>query len=229
MSPRTSSTLRHLAIAAGVILTIAWLWNLGPRDLSVPPTSLDAVRPWIDRHDPVTLAFVLVRFEALVLASYLLVLTAASAVVHLLELPRATRLVDRLTLPVLRGMFGGAAALGVMVLPGPVARPAQTATAPADDHGVQATLHLEVDDPAPAPEPAAPAPTDTWVVQQGDSLWSIAASHLADVSGEPASDADVVEMWHRLIDLNRDRLVNPDEPDLIFADQVFELPALEAG
>jgi len=182
---------------------------------------------------------VLVRVEALGFAAYLLVLTGVSAVVRLLALPQATRLVDRLTLPVLRGMFGGAAALGVMAVPGPVHRLPQAVTAPAPDADGQATLHLEGPEPAPeapatapAPAPApspAPAPNDTWVVQPGDSLWSIAASHLADVQGESAPDTDVVVMWHRLIDLNRDRLVNPDDPDLIFADQVFELPAMEAG
>jgi nucleoid-associated protein YgaU len=173
------------------------------------------------------------------LAGYLLVLTAASAVVRLLALPRATRLVDRFTLPVIRGVFGGAAALGVMVVPGPVHRPAQTATtstvvtASVEDPDTQATLHLEVPDAepvAPAPELApAAGPADTWVVQPGDSLWSIAEAHLADVNGVSAADADVVVMWRRLIDLNRDRLVNPEEPDLIFADQVFELPGAEIG
>jgi len=214
-----------------LLVVVAWLWNLGPPELTVPPTTLDAVRAWIDRHDAVTLTFALVRFEALVLAGYLLVLTIVSAVVRLLELPSATRVVDRLTLPVLRGLFGGAAALGVMVIPAPVHRPAQTATTPTGESGAQATLHLETGDPGPAPAPVAPAApaTDTWVVQTGDSLWSIAASHLADVNGVPASDAVVVTMWHRLIDLNRDRLVDPHEPDLIFADQVFELPATEAG
>jgi len=232
---RTRITLRHLAVATGLLAVVAWLWNLGPDDLTTPPTSFDAVVAWIDRHDAITLAFALVRLEALVLAAYLLLLTAVSAIVRLLALPRGTRLVDRLTLPILRGMFGGAAALGVIAVPGPLHRLPQAVNAPVPDPDGQATLHLEAPEPAPAPAPApapeaaAPAPVDSWVVQPGDSMWSIAASHLADERGAPASDADVVVMWQRLIDLNRDRLVNPDEPDLIFADQVFELPAMDAG
>jgi hypothetical protein len=219
-----------LAVATVLLAVVAWLWNLGTDDLTTPPTSLDAVAAWIDRHDAVTLAFALVRLEALVLATYLLLLTAVSATARLLALPRATRLVDRLTLPVLRGMFGGAAALGVIAVPGPLHRLPQVVTAPVPAPDGQATLHLDAPESAPAPEPAAaPAAVDSWVVQPGDSLWSIAASHLADTRGAAASDADVVVMWQRLIDLNRDRLVNPDEPDLIFADQVFELPAMDAG
>jgi len=235
VTPRIRITLRHLAVATVLVTVAAWLWNLGTDDLTTPPTSLEAVAAWIDRHDAVTLAFALVRLEALVLVVYLLLLTAVSALVRLLALPRATRLVDRLTLPILRGMFGGAAALGVVAAPGPIHRLPQVVTAPVQDPGGQATLHLEAPEPAPPTAPAAPAPTpapapvENWVVQPGDSLWSIAASHLADVRGGAASDADVVVMWRRLIDLNRDRLVDPDEPDLIFADQVFELPATDAG
>jgi len=235
VTPRTRITLRHLAVATALLTVAAWLWNLGTDDLTTPPTSLEAVAGWIDRHDAVTLAFALVRLEALVLVVYLLLLTAVSAVVRLLALPRATKLVDRVTLPILRGMFGGAAALGVVAAPGPIHRLPQVVTAPVPDPGGQATLHLDAPEPTPPPAPAAPAPTpaparvDSWIVQPGDSLWSIAASHLADVHGAPAADADVVVMWNRLIDFNRDRLVNPDDPDLIFADQVFELPAMDAG
>ena len=245
MRARTAIALRHLVLAAVLVAIVAWLWRLGSGDLSAPPMSLDAVSAWVDRHDSVTLAFAVVRLEALAFAGYLLVLTAASAFVRLLRLPRATRLVDLLTLPVLRSLFGGAAALGVIAVPTAVHRPAQTATttmvveARVDDPNAQATLHLEgaeTEPPAPAPPPPpvaesapTPAPADTWLVQPGDSLWSIAASHIAEMSGEPATDADVLVMWRRLIDLNRERLVNPDDPDLIFADQVFELPAMETG
>ena len=245
MSTRTAVALRHLVLATVLVAIAVWLWSLGSGELTTPPTSLDAVGAWVDRHDSVTLAFAVVRLEALAFAGYLVALTTASAAVRLLQLPRATRLVERLTLPVLRGMFGGAAALGVIAVPAHVHRPAQSATTttavstPADDPDAHATLHLEGAEaapPAPAPplpsapetEPAVP-PAETWVVQPGDSLWSIAASHLDDVGGKPATDADVLVMWRRLIDLNRDRLVNPDDPDLIFADQVFELPAMETG
>ena len=255
MRARFKIASRHLVIGLGLTTVVVWLWNLGPSDVRIPPTSLAAVITWIDRHDAVTLAFALVRIEALVLAGYLLALTALSAVVRILELPTPTRLVDRLTLPFLRGMFGGVAALGVIAAPTNVHHPAPSpptttpVLAPIEDPTATAILHLEVPTPAPAPAPSAepprafdpaPAPAaapaveqvdtdDTWVVQPGDSLWSIAASHLADVSGTPASDAEVTDMWHRLIDLNRDRLVNRDDPDLIFADQVFVLPAMEAG
>ena len=243
MRTRTAIALRHLVVAAVLIALVVWLWRLGPNDVTSLPRSIDALTVWINRHDAMTLAFALVRLEALVLAAYLLTLTAGSAAARTLALPRATRLVDRVTLPVLRGLFGGAAALGVIAVPSPVHRSAQTVTSPTvvtplvEDPDAQALLHLEVPDaerpdpPAPRAKVAAPvvAATETWVVEPGDSLWSIATSHFTDVYGTPAADADVIAMWRRLIDLNRDRLVDPDQPDLIFADQVFELPAVETG
>jgi len=38
------------------------------------------------------------------------------------------------------------------------------------------------------------------------------------------TDAEVEPYWRRLIDLNRSRLVDPGNPDLIFPTQVFDLP-----
>ena len=71
--------------------------------------------------------------------------------------------------------------------------------------------------PAPAPDPAAPmvAP-DEVVVARGDSFWSIAV--------EEAGEQEVDEYWRALIELNRHRLVDPTNPDLLYRGQVLRLP-----
>jgi nucleoid-associated protein YgaU len=119
---------------------------------------------------------------------------------------------------------------------------------PETDH---ATLHLLPDTPAPAPSlptpispttttPAAatpPAPTaasvsadaDSWEIQHGESFWSIAADHLADINGRPMSEREIASYWRQLVDANRTRLANPHDADLLFTGQVIDLPAIAPG
>lgn len=90
------------------------------------------------------------------------------------------------------------------------------------------------DDPAPAPPEellppvADPEVTAThrgeWVVRPGDHLWGIAEEVLAERHGSAPSDAEVHRLWVRLIDANRDRLVDPQDPDLILPGQRLALP-----
>jgi nucleoid-associated protein YgaU len=65
---------------------------------------------------------------------------------------------------------------------------------------------------------------DTVVVQPGDSLWSIAEEALVDLTGH-ADDRTISRYWRRVVDANRAALVDPGNPDLIFAGQVITLPA----
>jgi hypothetical protein len=77
--------------------------------------------------------------------------------------------------------------------------------------------------PAP-PAPAAPAvpahpngpAADEVVVAPGDSFWSIAV--------DEADGREVTTYWRALIEANRDRLVHPSNPDLLYPDQVLRLP-----
>ncbi len=79
----------------------------------------------------------------------------------------------------------------------------------------------------PAPEQAARPPDDGGVhlVRPGDSLWRIASEHLEARLGHAPSDDEVVPFWQRLIDLNRDRLVDPDDADLILPGQELLVPS----
>jgi nucleoid-associated protein YgaU len=71
---------------------------------------------------------------------------------------------------------------------------------------------------------APDAPARIHVVRAGDSLWTIARDELAERLGQASDDARIAAYWHRVIEHNRSALDDPDNPDLIFPGQRFELP-----
>ena len=56
-------------------------------------------------------------------------------------------------------------------------------------------------------------------VVAGDSFWSLAEGIAAEHLGRAPDDAEVVPVWEALIAANRDRLVVPDDPDLLLPGQ----------
>jgi hypothetical protein len=226
MSTRLHVAIRHLAMVAALGAVIDWLWHVDrvPFDGSAMP---------VDGQGVTTFAIALMRAVALVFAMYLVVLVIVSAVVRALELPRTTRVVDRLTVPVLRTLLGGAATLGVITgPPAPPAVPAPTsvtvAQGPAPTSDDQATLHL-LDPGAPvAPSPPS-SPDDTWIVEPGESFWLIARSRVAESQATEVDDGTIEAYWVRLIDANRDRLADPADADLLFAGQELVLPPVGDG
>lgn len=72
-------------------------------------------------------------------------------------------------------------------------------------------------------EIARPAAT-TWTVRPGDHLWSIAESTLRARGARKMDERRVRSYWRKLIAVNRSRLADPDNPDLILPGQVFRLP-----
>ena len=63
----------------------------------------------------------------------------------------------------------------------------------------------------------------TVVVEKGDHLWSISASHLESTSGKEPSAAEITPVWVEVIETNRDRLRSGD-PDLIYPGETIVLP-----
>ena len=101
-----------------------------------------------------------------------------------------------------------------------------TMTSKADVPASTATM-TRSDPPGPAPDPSRPPPTaiqgpppqpspagDTWVVEAGDSFWSIAE----DVVGS-GNERAVERYWRALIEANRARLADPENPDLLIPGQ----------
>jgi hypothetical protein len=80
-------------------------------------------------------------------------------------------------------------------------------------------------DPPTASEPASTV--RHIVVEHGDHLWGMAAAEMQRVRGQRPSESDVADYWRAVVETNRSRLVDPDNPDLIFRGQVIELPPIE--
>lgn len=85
-------------------------------------------------------------------------------------------------------------------------------------------------DPPPPPPPriSEPAPVATsWSVAPGEHLWHIAEQTLGERAGPaagPVSDAQIADYVDLLVEVNRDVLPDPGNPDLIYPGQVFRLP-----
>jgi nucleoid-associated protein YgaU len=67
------------------------------------------------------------------------------------------------------------------------------------------------------------APDVSVVVQPGDHLWKISASHLEGILDRPAEPAEIDPYWRVVIETNRASLSSGD-PDLIYPGEVIELP-----
>jgi len=66
------------------------------------------------------------------------------------------------------------------------------------------------------------------VVAPGDSLWELAAEHLARATGRPravVADVEIAPYWARVCDGNRDSLRSGD-PNLVFPGERVTMPPL---
>jgi nucleoid-associated protein YgaU len=103
------------------------------------------------------------------------------------------------------------------------------APVPSDDAPVPSEDALLPSEDAPVRGVAAGAPIEAdalHTVRPGESLWRIAEDHLEAAWGRIPRDAEVVPYWRDVIERNRDRLVVPDDPDLILPGQVLVLPTV---
>ena len=65
---------------------------------------------------------------------------------------------------------------------------------------------------------------NTYEVQQGDHLWSIAEGILRQRTGRGVvPDHEIAPFWQDLIDLNRP-VLRSDNPDLIYPGEVLTIP-----
>jgi hypothetical protein len=74
--------------------------------------------------------------------------------------------------------------------------------------------------------PDDPAAADEHLVRSGESFWAIAGDTLAEEFGRAPEESETSEYWERLVDANRDRLIDRDNADLIFPGQRLVLPTV---
>ena len=175
---------------------------------------------WADGRDAAVIVMAMLRIVAIGAGAYLALITVAGAVVRCAGNRRALRVVDRVTVPMVRRLLGGITALTLL-----------TATAASASPRVDAPSIVPLD-PArptapsapPSPRPVTPPAPREWSVAPGDNFWAIAVSVLQHAWHRPPTDAEVVPYWHALIDRNRSRLRDPGNPDLIYPGQVLTIP-----
>jgi len=117
---------------------------------------------------------------------------------------------------------GGAEPAPVLVA-GAMTTPASTAPTPSPsstglvDTGAWPALGL-------LPSTAAEAVPTTWTVRPGDSLWVIAKSVLHAAWGRAPSNEETGRFWVVVVAINRPRLSDPANPNLLFPGQSMAVP-----
>lgn len=217
-----------VVVTAGAIAAFIAAWNA---QLPTPPVAPSQWNEWLSSHDPMDLVVAAARVITLVSAGYICVALTLSTLAQI-YLPSSLRHRMEKVLPGIVTTLTVTAVLGSAP-----AGAAELVVEPRDATPVMRVVAQEVptmrqaeQPPAQQPPEQAPAPVEqkvlpaTVIVAPGDHLWSIAHRDLLDVfDAEPTFEQTELH-WVRLIDINRDRLADPDNPDLVFAGQTFLLP-----
>lgn len=241
MSSRPGQALRWLLglIAAGTLLRLA-----ARGELAGPPLgSLDQLTAWADTREPAVVAVALVRLAAEASVWYVLALSVLHAASSALRIVGGHRLAEALALPGLRrvvhaGLGLGLAATSTVGAQEEVAAPGVATMAPVTDAALTlstpggttaGTATMRPQPPRREVGTATMAPTvtpSTWTVAPGESFWSIAEELLTEAWHRTPSGPEVDAFWRALVEVNRSRLTDPTDADLIQPGQVFEVPSV---
>jgi nucleoid-associated protein YgaU len=235
---RIGQVIGLLALLAAAI----WLLTaMGRGPLRVPSLwHFGAWGPWLADRDALTSAFALLRVATLALAWYLLGATLVGVAARLARGPRLVAIADAVTVPMVRRLLQSALGVGLATAsltagsgdgPAP-ARVESVATAQLPSDPIAMTplsgdaLVMQPFESHPAQPPAVRAQQfhDSWTVDPGDHFWSIAETALRRAWEREPTDDETAAYWEELIAANRQRLIDPGNPDLIQPGQVFVLP-----
>jgi nucleoid-associated protein YgaU len=66
----------------------------------------------------------------------------------------------------------------------------------------------------------------TWDTAPGDNLWHIAEETLRSTWNRDPTNTEIARYWQQLLHANHSHMSNPDDPDLIYPGQHFDLPPI---
>lgn len=221
--------------------------------LEAPPlTHPGELGDWAAARQPIEAAFAVLRVLVVALAAYLLLVTCLAVVLRLGPSGRLVTALDVLTLPWVRRIVQGAVGVGLVgaslaavgsAAADPSASPSRTLTAADARLAASAPAHPRVGDdllvrlpdvePGPptmeqldgaVATPAVEAPVGEVTLGAGDHLWSLAERALTEAWGREPTDGELAPYWEQLVEVNRHRLADPANPDLVFPGQVVTVP-----
>ncbi len=236
---RTVLALLSLALLIAGLHLAARLGLRGPTGLSASEFGT-----WFD--DPVAAAATIFRWLALALAYYLLVAVAAIGLIEGGDGEPSGPL-RRLIPSGVSSAIGLVLGIGVPLVSATVHASTTDLVVPEQPETLQLVAvedplvltERSTDLPIPGSEPRQHlAPTlvdsfdeETWVVESGDSFWSIAEETLIDhgEASDSLTDETIAAYWRVLMDANEERLIEPGNPDLIMPGQEMTLPPISRG
>lgn len=251
--PRIRGVLTVVAWSAVLVAVIVGFGALGSSGALQTPALTDpgAWGEWAGRREPLTVVFAVLRLLVIGIAWYLLGVTIVGTLARLFRWGRLVTLADLLTVPSVRHLLQGALGVGLATaalasVQGPAAEApgqqptiatvqlAQARDAVVLDGGTEVASIRSLADGttvatmravgAEAPGASAPAAT-MWQAQPGEHFWSMAEQVLEASWGRAPTDAEVTPYWEHMVELNRGRLADPGNPDLVYPGQEFEVPA----
>ena len=238
-----------VAWVVGLTAVLAGAVALGSSpSLAAPPVSRPGeLSGWLAVRGPVQASFAVLRLVVVVLAAYLLLATVLAVAARLCRPGRMVEALDARSSAWLRHIVEMALGAGLVGVPvgvvdagGPVARSEISADLLAVETLADGSA---VGDDVPAAEEWSAPPTmqrldppgraaaamSEVVIGAGDHLWSVAERALAVAWGRPPVDAEVAPFWQQVVEVNRPRLADPANPDLLFVGQVVAVPVPPAA
>lgn len=221
-----ATRLRLLLVAAASLAGLWWSASGG-----WPPVAPATILPWYEEVGPALVAAAGLRVAAAAGCAWVLLASLLQVGAGLRPLGPLRAAADRLSPAVLRRLAGTAVAVSMSV---GVAGPAGagdgtgspgTAVMVVLDEEQPASPAIPVPVSAPQAPAPAPAPRPAEVrVAPGDSFWRLAEVAVAHAQGAAPDEDDVARYWRRLVEANRERLVDPGNADLLLPGQVVALP-----
>lgn len=174
---------------------------------------------WLQRTDPTTAVAAFGRTAALAIVAWVALTTLAYALMRL----AGARPVSWLSIgPLRRAVDAVLAGTLVVASMAPAAATDQVSPSYVPVPAGQVSTESEAQ-PAIASPATARAVESEVIVSPGDSMWTLAETHLAATWGRPPTDAETAPYWVDVVEANRSRIRSGD-PDLIFPGETIMLP-----